>query len=248
MFAGYEPFRALKFAASYRRMVPRALHPAIVALADRLPVSHAYMSVDFALKRFVRGASRKPALQIPVWMAGMDESDLRECFGAGIDLEDVFSEAIEAWDGIRSNDPVEKATGFFIRLYLQESVLAKVDRASMMNSLEVRAPFLDIDVVNFARRIPSDWRLRGGKTKFLLKEAARGLLPDEIIDRRKKGFGVPVGAWFRSGALTIDPQSMPCPALAARLQAEHAAGRRNHRLFLWNAWVYGEWKKARGIA
>jgi asparagine synthase (glutamine-hydrolysing) len=245
LFAGYEPFRALRFAAAYRRLVPRALHPAIIALADRLPVSHRYLSLDFAAKRFVRGASEPPARWIPTWMAGMDLPDWRECFGAA-DPEEIFSEAIEAWDGIRSEDPVEKATGFFIRLYLQDSVLAKVDRASMMNGLEVRAPFLDLDVVNFARRIPSSWRLRGGTTKYLLKEAARGLLPDSIIDRKKKGFGVPVGAWFRDGALRIDPEVMPCPAVARRLQDEHVSGRLNHRLFLWNTWVYGEWKKAHG--
>ncbi len=247
LFAGYEPFRALKAAAFYRKIIPRALHPAVISLADRLPVSHRYLSADFALKRFVRGAAQPAPLWIPVWMAGMDATDWRDCFGGGAGLEDVFSEAIEAWDGIRSDDPVEKATGFFIRLYLQDSVLAKVDRASMMNSLEVRAPFLDIDVVNFVRRIPSAWRLRRGRTKHLLKEAARGLIPDHIIDRRKKGFGVPVGSWLQSGALKIDPALLPCPAVGERLQAEHAAGRRNHRLFLWNAWVFGQWRRARGM-
>lgn len=247
LFAGYEPFRALRAAALYRRMLPRALHPAVIALAERMPVSHRYLSLDFALKRFVRGAAHEPPLWIPVWMAGMDLPDWRECFGGSVSLEDVFSEAIEAWDGIRSDDPVDKATGFFVRLYLQDSVLAKVDRASMLNSLEVRAPFLDIDVADFARRIPSAWRLRRGTTKYLLKRAARGLLPDDIIYRRKKGFGVPVGAWFRSGALRIDPAGLPCPGVAARLQDEHAAGLRNHRLFLWNAWVYGRWGEELGI-
>jgi len=245
LFAGYEPFRALRMARAYRRVLPRALHPAIVSLADRLPVSHRYISADFAIKRFVRGAALPPALWIPAWMAGMERNDMRECFGENADLEDVFSEAIEAWDGIHSSDPVEKATGFFIRLYLQESVLAKVDRASMMNGLEVRAPFLDIDIVNFVRRVPSRLRLHGGTTKYLLKRAARGIIPDNIIYRRKKGFGVPVGSWFASGDLGIDPALMPCPAVAARLQDEHRACKKNHRLFLWNAWVYGEWRKAR---
>ncbi|MGA0092854.1 MAG: asparagine synthase (glutamine-hydrolyzing) [Chthoniobacterales bacterium] len=245
LFAGYEPFRALRFARSYRRLLPRALHPAILALAEKLPVSHRYLSFDFAVKRFLRGAAQPPPLWIPVWMAGMEGSDLRECFGMDFDLEEVFSEAIEAWDAIESNDPVEKATGFFIRLYLQESVLAKVDRASMMNGLEVRAPFLDIDVVDFVRRVPANLRLRGGATKYLLKQAARGLVPDSIIDRPKKGFGVPVGAWFAAGDLRIDSSIMPCPGVAERLQQEHAARRKNHRLFLWNAWVYGEWRKAR---
>ncbi len=247
LFAGYEPFRALRAASLYRKFVPRVLHPAIIALADRLPVSHGYISADFALKRFVRGAAQPAPLWIPVWMAGMDLTDWRDCFGGAAGLEEVFSEAIDAWDGIRSDDAVEKATGFFIRLYLQESVLAKVDRASMMNSLEVRAPFLDIDVVNFVRKIPSAWRLRRGRTKYLLKQAARGLVPDDIIDRRKKGFGVPVGAWLQSGALQIDPALLPCPSVGERLQAEHAAGRRNNRLFLWNAWAFGQWRKAHGI-
>jgi asparagine synthase (glutamine-hydrolysing) len=245
LFAGYEPFRALRVARTYGKLFPRALHPSIVALLDRLPVSHRYISAEFALKRFVRGASQKAPLWIPVWMAGMELSDLRDCFGVNSDLEDIFSEAIEAWDGVASADPVEKATSFFIRLYLQESVLAKVDRASMMNGLEVRAPFLDIDVVNFVRRVPARLRLRGGATKYLLKKAARGIIPDNIIYRRKKGFGVPVGAWFASGDLRIDPAVQPCPGVAARLQDEHRARRKNHRLFLWNAWVYGEWRKAR---
>lgn len=245
LFCGYEPFRALRFARNYHRVVPRSLHPAIVALADRLPVSHRYLSAEFAIKRFLRGAAGKPPLWIPVWMAGMDLRDMRECFGGDFDMEEIFSEAIEAWDAIRSDDPLEKATGFFIRLYLQESVLAKVDRASMMNSLEVRAPFLDIDVVDFVRRVPASLRLRGGTTKYLLKEAARGLVPDRIINRRKKGFGVPVGAWFASGDLRIDPSEVPCPTVAERLQREHRARERNHRLFLWNAWVFGEWRKHR---
>ena len=245
LFAGYEPFRALRFARYYRGLAPKTLHPAIIALADRLPVSHRYLSFDFALKRFLRGAAQDPALWIPSWMTGMDLNDLRECFGDKIKLEDVFSEAIGAWDAIQSKDIVEKATGFFIRLYLQESVLAKVDRASMMNGLEVRAPFLDINVVDFVRRIPSSLRLRGGTGKYLLKRAARGIVPDRIIDRRKKGFGVPVGAWFAAGKLGIDPAAMPCPGVAERLQSEHRSGAKNHRLFLWNAWVYGEWRKNR---
>src|ERR1700756_1840452 len=80
---------------------------------------------------------------------------------------------------------------FYLRLYLPDDILVKVDRASMAFGLEARAPFLDIDLVNFVRRIPSEYKLRGRTTKYLLKEAARSLLPKEIVDRRKKGFGWP---------------------------------------------------------
>jgi len=106
----------------------------------------------------------------------------------------------------------------------------------------VRCPFLDIEVVDFSRRLPMDFKLRKGKTKYLLKEAARGLLPSSIIDRPKKGFGAPVGDWFREGALSSVPQSLPSPAKAARLADEHNNGQRNVRMFLWNTLVYGAWK------
>src|SRR5258708_13299026 len=93
---------------------------------------------------------------------------------------------------------------FYLRLYLPDDILVKVDRASMAYGLEARAPFLDIDVVNFVRRIPSEYKLRGGTTKYLLKQAARPLLPSEIIDRRKKGFGVPIGPCFPSLTLKFN--------------------------------------------
>src|SRR5690606_18860521 len=107
----------------------------------------------------------------------------------------------DAWDGCASDHPIDRATAFFVKLYLQEDILPKVDRASMLNSLEVRAPFLDIDVVDFARTLPASLKLRGGVSKWLLKHAARQLLPPAIVDRKKQGFAMPVGRWFAEGAL-----------------------------------------------
>lgn len=82
--------------------------------------------------------------------------------------------------------------------YLPLDVLTKVDRMSMANSLEARVPLLDHKFVEFAATIPPEWRLRGGETKYIFKAALRGLLPDDILYRRKRGFGVPIGAWFRT--------------------------------------------------
>lgn len=104
-----------------------------------------------------------------------------------------------------------------------------------MNSLEVRAPFLDNDVVAFARRLPARFKLRRGQSKYLLKRAFRGLLPRAIADRPKKGFGIPLTAWLRSWPKPEPIGGMP-PHDAAwtdRVWREHAARKSDHRLFMW---------------
>jgi len=244
LFAGYAMFKGQTWANRARQVLPTSLHPALIALADRLPAPHRYIGAEFALKRLTRAIAQAPDLQLPVMMAGIDPADLSDLLREEVLLEEIYSEAIEAWQEDDGYDQLDRATSFFIRFYLQENVLAKVDRASMLHGLEVRCPFLDIEVVDFCRRLPAEFKMRGGQTKFLLKQAARELLPPEIINRAKKGFGAPLGEWFRSGALAIDPHVLPSPTVASRLIDEHQNGRRNHRMFLWNALVYGAWQSS----
>ena len=116
----------------------------------------------------------------------------------------------------------------------------------MMNSLEARSPFLDIEVVDLARRIPWQLKLRGGTTKWILKKALAPLLPKEIIDRPKKGFGMPIGRWLSEGKFDIDPeQSAPLldPAFITRKITEHRTHRADHRLFLWSYWLFSRWQR-----
>src|SRR6185295_17575742 len=97
--------------------------------------------------------------------------------------------------------------------YMPGSVLTKVDRASMAHGLEVRPPILDNDIVDYAFSIGSDHKVRGRTGKYLFKQAARGSLPDEIIDRPKKGFGIPLASWLR-GPLRDPLQSMLSSSMA----------------------------------
>jgi asparagine synthase (glutamine-hydrolysing) len=136
---------------------------------------------------------------------------------------------------------------FYTKLYLQDDILVKVDRASMMHSLEVRAPFLDIEVVDFVRRIPSSYKLRHGTTKYILKKALRNILPDDVLYRTKKGFGAPVGTWFNAGALKIDNRSFPSlnRDFVQRRLAAHLSGKSDERNFLWCFHVLTQWAQAR---
>jgi len=246
LFAGYDPFRALRAAAAYARWVPRPLHQAVRLLAARLPVSHRNMSADFRLKRTLRGLSHPAHLWLPVWMAPLDPGELAELFGEPVDPHEVFAEAVAIWDGCRQPDPVDRTLQFFTRLYLPDNMLVKLDRATMAHGLEARLPFLDHDLVDFVRRLPARWKFRRGQTKYLLKRALEPVLPRAVRRRPKKGFGVPVGAWFRQGALSA---AAPLPAglnadFARRALQAHQAGRQDQRAFLWNAWLLGAWGAA----
>lgn len=237
LFAGYAPFRALRWARLYSRLVPRPAHEAIRVLMERLPAGHGYMNLDFKIKRTLRGLSYPEKLWNPVWMSALDRPELEQLFQEPVDLEDVFSEAVELWDASQPAGLEEQTLQYFTRLYLENDILTKIDRASMMNSLEVRAPFLDIDVIDFARKIPAEYKLRHGQTKYLLKKAMAPLLPRQILYRPKQGFAVPVARWFRDGALLAGetaPIDGLAPGFAERMLAEHRSGRANQQAFLWN--------------
>ncbi len=239
LFAGYDPFLALRWAELYQRSIPRPVHKAVALLAGRMPVSHRNMSLDFRIKRTLRGLDYRPALWCPVWMAPLAPAEVAELMGEPLEADDLYSEAIEAWDRCGPRDVASRVLEFYTKFYLQDDILAKVDRASMAHSLEVRAPFLDIDLVDFVRTLPVEWKLRGGRTKALLKSALAPLLPKEIIERPKKGFGVPVGKWFANGALPL-PESLPAGLAAGvlgRKGASHRAGEADERAFLWNAYL-----------
>ncbi len=245
LFAGYDPMRALRSADAYSRFVPRPLHTAIRLIAARLPVSHANISFDFKIKRTLMGLSYPPKLWNPVWMGAAEPSELSELFREPTDIDEVYSEAIESWDRCAQPNIIDRSLQFWTNLYLQDGILAKVDRASMMSSLEARSPFLDIEFVNLARRIPHQLKLRHGETKWILKRALAPLLPREIVERPKKGFGMPIGRWLREDRFDFNAPT-PGPLNRTFIDqklAAHSAGKSDERLFLWSYWLLAQWAK-----
>jgi len=123
---------------------------------------------------------------------------------------------------------------FFTTFYLQDEILMKVDRASMMHGLETRAVFLDPEVVEFARKLPARFKIRNGVRKYILKKAMRPDLPPEVLERPKKGFGIPLVNWLRR--MPIDASSSAQLGLDRRVieraVREHVDRRRDHRLML----------------
>lgn len=244
LFAGYDPFHALRLAEAYNTLVPKPVHCGIRMAIARLPVSHRNISLDFKLKRTLRGLSYPKYLWNSVWLGPLEPSELDELFQEPTDIEDVYSEAIEYWESCPQNNLVDKTLQFYTKLYLQDDILVKADGASMMNSLEVRAPFLDIELVDFVRKIPYSWKYHNGQTKYILKKALEPVLPDHILYRSKKGFGVPMGKWIRDGSFAFD--KCGCyRTLASRFimrkAEQHRQGRTDQRAFLWNVWLLSSW-------
>jgi len=238
LFAGYDPFKALGPAHWYRKLVPGRLHGTLRSLAELMPVSSRNLSLEFKIKRGLRGVSYPEEAWNPVWLGALEPADLQQLFHQPVRYEDLYEEAISAWKNSRADNLTDKTLEFYTRFYLQDDILTKVDRASMMVSLEARAPFLDNDVVDFARRIPHQYKYRNGQTKYLLKKALKPMLPADIVHRKKKGFGVPLARWLRGWQEPQIALRRPAPdaAWVARQWQEHRTEHRDHRLFLWS-WI-----------
>lgn len=240
LFAGYERFYAAHLVARYRRL-PGALRGAIAWAADRLPETTSYRGPAQRIRRFVSGAARSPEAAYFSFVRLFDDAQIAALLGGAPDPGPVehFLARVPGDD----RDLTARLLDANLITYLPDDLLIKADRASMAASLEARAPFLDHRLVELAAAMPSNLKLRGATTKAILKEAARGILPDAIIDRPKHGFGVPVGRWFRAELAPYAREILLDPAAQARglfqpgaveaLLDEHTRGRRNHGQRIW---------------
>jgi asparagine synthase (glutamine-hydrolysing) len=234
LFAGYDPFKALLPARITALLVPGSAHRGLRRLADLLPISRRNMSVDFKLRRFLGGLSYPMPFWNPVWLAPVEPRDMADLLMEPAPIEEVYREALECWESTPGT-PIDRTLAFYTRFYLQDDVLAKVDRASMMSGLESRAAFLDNDLVAFCTRLPSRLKFAHGRGKHLLRRALQGVVPDTVLDRPKKGFGVPVSRWLRGidAPLLGDIPGFRTATLN-RWWREHAEGQKDHRLALWS--------------
>src|SRR5262249_2962541 len=161
-------------------------------------ISTRNMSMDFKLRRALAGLSYPAAGWNPVWMAPIEPHQISELLDTPVAFEELYEEAIALWDQSDGKDYVDRTLEFFTNFYLQDDILPKAARAAMMVSLESRAIFLDNDLVELCRRLPSRFKFRNGQCKYLLKKVMARRLPPTILARRKKGFGVPLASWLRS--------------------------------------------------
>lgn len=257
LFAGYPTYQAHRLASWYRRL-PLAIRERLVSpLIRALPVSRDNLSVDFRAKRFLTGMALAPTQQHLVWMGSLGPDAKRQVLTDEVQsaLRAQPYESLEAVAGSLNGgerlDPVDTMLRMDLETYLPNDLLAKVDLMSMANSLEVRVPFLDRHVVEFACTLPSRWKLRGLTTKYLVRRALATRLPRDVVRRPKKGFGIPVAEWIRGPLRPLITDALDAARLSRegffnglavrRLLDEHMAGAADHRKPLWSLFVFQQW-------
>ena len=229
LFGGYPTYLGHVFAEWWQR-TPAPLRRTVRWMADRWPSSTGKMTLEFMLKQFVASADRP-------WL----ERHLHWLGAIAID-DGVIAELAAKLDGFPQDDPLNRVMWFDFMTYLPDDLLVKVDRATMLASVEARAPFLDREVMESVLSAPSRIKVRGLTTKAILKEAARGLVPDAAIHRRKRGLSVPVARWLNTGLAPLADRLLDTPLLA-----EHRSGKVNHARRLWPQLMLALWAERWGV-
>jgi len=155
--------------------------------------------------------------------------------------------------GVSTGNPVDNLLYLDSKTYLPGDILTKVDRMSMATSLEARVPLLDHKLIEFVMQIPADLKLKGLETKYIFRRAVRGLVPDEILDRPKQGFGVPINEWInlqlreRIRETLLDKRALERGYFEAKyiktLLDEHEKNRRDHSYALWILFMLELWHR-----
>jgi len=256
LFAGYERYRGALAADSYQRL-PKILRSGINAAITSLPQRKFDGLWIDRLKRFVDGAALPLPERYQQYLSAFTESDK-----AGLFSEDFLNQLQKGRIGTvelamrkveQCRDPLEWLLLTDMETYLPDDELRKADRLSMWHSLEVRVPFLDHKVVEFAATIPPQYKLKGWEKKHILIKAMKDILPNSVLKRRKQGFSIPLGDWLRGplqdmvhshlASSVVRQSGLFRVGTVERLIDEHKRGVRNHETKIWTLLVFVAWHR-----
>jgi asparagine synthase (glutamine-hydrolysing) len=260
LFAGYDPFLALG-PARLAAWAPRPL----LALAGRAAAlgraSEGNMSPGFRVRQFLRGVGRPVMERNQLWLGAFDLPGQRAVLHPDVLARlggfDPLDEVAEAGAQGPQGDDVQRTVAFYLRYYMAGHILPKVDAAGMAHSLEVRAPFLDTALAEFACSLPSRMKLRGLTRKWLPRRMLRGRLPAPVLARGKKGFGIPLAKWLKGGLRGMAEELLAEdrlrrggllePRTVRGLLTAHLRGERDNRKELWTLLCLQHWLAGQGL-
>jgi asparagine synthase (glutamine-hydrolysing) len=250
LFGGYITYQADNW-ARYLRRIPGGLRRLMLASMQRWwPVSDEKISTEYKLKRWIEG-SFLPADEAHFFWNGAFSNRQKELL-LGVEAGPAFTDLID-WIPAAGARGLNRYLMLDQKYYLQSDILPKLDRMSMAHALEVRPPYLDHRIVEFAASLPLKYKVRGLTLKYLLRELMRGKLPERIIRRKKMGLDIPAHRWFRGplGPMlhdTLSTEAMESTgvfdaAYVQRLIRDHQERRINAGYQLWGMLTLVTWMK-----
>jgi asparagine synthase (glutamine-hydrolysing) len=250
LFGGYLTYQADRLARPFR-MIPGGMRRLMRGALDRyLPVSDDKISLEYKLKRWMDGC-RLHADEAHFFWNGTFSDEQRRQIKPGSNGNGL--RALVDRLELRQSGVVERYLRVDQNYYLADDILYKTDRMSMAHSLEVRPPFLDHRIVEFAARLPQRLKVRGFQQKYILKETMRGKLPETILQRKKTGFDIPTHDWFRGPLRTLLMDTLTDDAIQATgifdagaihtLIRDHMERRINVGYHLWGLLTLFLWMK-----
>jgi asparagine synthase (glutamine-hydrolysing) len=255
LFGGYETYVAQQLAEKYAK-VPAPIRSLISSVANVLPPTEKKKGLINKIKRFTEGCDFPGSLGHARWRIFLSEALRHSLFTpefaaqlsrpSGQHINDLFAQAGDL-------SGTNRCLYVDAKSYMPDNCLVKVDRMSMAVSLEVRVPFLDVDLVELAFAMPNSLKLAGGETKYLLKKLATKYIPERCVYRPKEGFSIPIKNWLAgqfkpildkyTNTEMLQGQGIFEPAVVSRLRSEHLAGSANHSHVLWSIIVFQAWQE-----
>ncbi|HEY5941446.1 MAG TPA: asparagine synthase (glutamine-hydrolyzing) [Solirubrobacterales bacterium] len=246
LFGGYYTYVADLLARRVGRLAPLAR-----PLAEALPSRHDRVGFDYKAKRFARAAALPPLERHHGWKEIFSAATRAELAGPATTAWDPLDLYRERYAETEGAEPLARMQDLDLGIYLVDDLLVKTDRLSMAHSLELRVPFLDANVAEFAFSLPTRMKVRGFDKKRLLRRALAPLLPKEIVHGRKQGFSIPIAGWLR-GPLepfarevlapgAVERQGLLDPAAVTPILDRHISGREDLSRQIWGLMALTLW-------
>lgn len=262
LFGGYPTYLGARAAEYYLRLPEVLRRQVFDRVRELLPVSSNAVPKGLFLRRFLTHAEKSPAVRHHTWFGMFSPGELDQLFspqwvGPHPPSSVIFNPLPRVLEGARFDEVLAEMLYLDFRMYLEDNLLVKVDRASMACSLELRTPFLDHRLIEFAAGLPTNLKMRGFKGKYILKKAVEKWLPRKIVYRQKRGFTVPIASWIRNElrplvAETLEEGKLKRQGLfnsifVHQLLREHSEGRADHRKTLWTLLCFQLWYDRWGV-
>jgi asparagine synthase (glutamine-hydrolysing) len=261
LFAGYDTYLAQKL-DRYYGCLPRPLRDQVLPkFAEWLPPQPAKKGMINKVKRMVEGGALASSLQHTRWMMFLNAAEKDSLYRS--DLRATLNDQLTAnyfgryFEKANRFDSLAQQQYVDLKTYLADDILTKVDRMTMAVSIEARVPLLDYRIVEFAMNLPPHMKLNGSRTKSILRDAVKHLVPDLVLEKPKQGFSVPMKNWLRTSLKpmmldmlskdSLQQQGYFDHEVVSKWIQEHIDERVNHSHRLWSLMVFEIWRRSETV-